>query len=122
MKEHEYRGVKYQIDMDDYGQCYTVKFLDDRFGTEPIGLGTYNTDWQGAVEYMIDHELDYIGTVAPGAVLKYNYWGDIELTYGGRLVKVYLQEDWPEVNDALDLDARILVERININKKKEADE
>lgn len=52
-KTFEINGVKVDLGMDDYGQCYYVEWEEDG-KLKKMGLGTYNMDYMETMYLMFD--------------------------------------------------------------------
>lgn len=85
-----YRGYSVPIFYDDAGQSFYCT-LDNK----EISFGSFNTEYEEDLKYLIDEKLDLIAQIPEyaGARLKKfknGYYEDIQLIYRGRVLKVYL--------------------------------
>jgi len=96
-KTYNYRGFKVKIFDDDYGQQYYFYFKG-----KCIGCGAYNFDWEGCVQYGVDHYWDEIYDVSNldkkylGAYLQYNNHEHTEILFTYRMEEAglfYPKED-----------------------------
>lgn len=96
----KYRGITVPIYLDDYGQCYYAKLEN-----EEISFGSFNTNWQEDLKYLINQKLDLIMFIGeyPGAKLEWFDNGcsyrDIRLVYKSRTLKVFLVYDEHEITE-----------------------
>lgn len=92
LKTFKYRGLKIKVFTDDAGQQNYFYLNGER-----IGCGAYNLDWEGYIEYEVDHFLDDIyqfsdlGMKYCGAWLVYrnHEHTEISLRYRGEELRVF---------------------------------
>lgn len=102
VKVISYRGFEVPIYVDDPGQqfyCY--------WEGETLGFGSYNTNYEDDLRYIIDQKLDtihYFDGPFFGAKLEWfdnGGYRDIRLLWRQRIVRVFLVEDQKPFNDLI---------------------
>ena len=87
----EYRGKQVPVYLDDAGQQFYIIWE----GHE-LGLGSYNTDYEEDIKYLIDTSIDEIVVYRDDLIggkltwFQNGKYRDIKLTYRGRILQVYL--------------------------------
>lgn len=115
VRTFEYRGISVPIYVNEPGQCFWT-ILD---GTE-IGFGSFNTDYEEDLKYLIDQKLDLICRFDnfPGAKLEwfdngFNY-RDIRLVYKTRTVKIFLVHGTvtPDIIETLKTESESILKKV----------
>lgn len=100
-----YRGYELGIWNDDAGQQFYTYINDDE-----IGFGSFNTDFQDDLEFLVDMRLDFIFDYGDldlelfgGHLQWFDNGGhrDIKLVYRQRILKIWVISDPQRANDKL---------------------
>ena len=54
IKTFNVNGIKVDLGLDDYGQCYFIEYTDKSGNKKSTSLGTYNTHYMESVYYILD--------------------------------------------------------------------